>query len=140
MKPAARVLVIDDDEMERIFWDRKSQRSRYDLTFAFAETVAEVEASLADAAPTLILCDNRFPPFDDYRGVARIIRAVGYEGAIAVATASISGDCFKEISEHGVVAVIDKMALDAALLDRLLDEHGATTRERVVARDVSAGA
>lgn len=126
MAEPTKIFVIDDDALERELLPFATRGSRRAPNFVFARNVEEVNALLPRAGADLILCDNRFPPFDDYRELVPIIRELGYEGPIVVYSASISNPYFEDYLNHDVSAVIAKEALDGAELDRLLTRLGAT--------------
>lgn len=117
----AAVLIVDDDDVEQVIAPHRARRAqRFDIALAFATTEAEIRARLAEQRFDLVLCDNRMPPFADYRDVANAVRTAGHRGPIAVATASTLDPCFDEFRAHGILEVVDKYHLDGPAFDRLL--------------------
>ncbi len=116
------ILVVDDDPYEAVLLPFRTRDSRFALRFEFARDFAALDALLPALNPTLILCDNRFPPSIDFRETLPAIRRSGYAGPVVVTSASIDDPCFREAASYGVARVVDKADLDAATLDALIRE------------------
>lgn len=127
------MLIVDDDDVEQLLTPhRAAQAVRWRIALDFATDRAGLIEALADTRYDLVICDNRMPEFRDYRDIAAAVRAAGHDGAIAVASASLFDRCFDEHAVHGVLAVVDKLDLDGARFDALLDAAAAVRRPAAV--------
>lgn len=116
-----RILIFDDDPYAPLLMRRALRRSRYPLDLEFAEDDQEAIAALGRTRFDMVLCDNRIPPFIDYRETVPLLIKAGYTGPIVVFSANPSDRCFTERAAFGVAAVVDRSELDGVKLDALID-------------------
>lgn len=116
----ATVYVIDDDAIEHVILRRLARASSGEPTLMFAMTEGEIRETLPGADADLLLCDNRVPPFEDYREIVPLVRSLGYDGPIVVYSSSTDDACFQSYRDFGVAEVVDKTQLDSRLFDQLL--------------------
>lgn len=124
--PTVRLLVIDDDPLERMLIEGFLYRiSAFETEMTFCRSVEDAVEAIERGphAFDLVLTDSKVPPYMDYREFIPSLRSAGHEGPIVVMSASTEDRRFDDHRSHGVSAVVDKLNLGSGGLEALILKH-----------------
>lgn len=117
---ARNILLIDDDVHQHKLFECYAIRSNNnDVCFAsdINEAIEQVKKNNLD----LILLDNRFTPFPDFKYPSTLIRDAGYGGKLVIISSDIDAPMLEDFSEHSIDGIFNKSEFSLKNFDLLVE-------------------
>lgn len=119
MTPPLHILIIDDDEVDRMAVRRSLRKAQVEATIAMAGSIAEAKEKVGEAPYDCVFLDYRLPGGNGVE-LLREFRSSGYNMPVIVVTSQTDPALAVEVMKAGGSDFISKNALTPDLIGQVL--------------------